>query len=81
MAYSVAGRADIIPDLARAAIACGADGLIIEAHPEPEKSVSDAKQALSLEELAELMRSLDGIARAVGRKIPDMNRRLARAAA
>lgn len=76
-----AGRADIIPDLARAAIACGADGLIIEAHPEPEKSVSDAKQALSLEELAELMLSLDGIARAVGRKIPDMNRRLARAAA
>lgn len=65
-----AGRKDIIPDLSRAAIACGADGLIIEAHPEPTKSVSDAKQALSLEELIELAWSLDGIANALGRTLP-----------
>ena len=65
-----AGRADIIPDLSRAAIACGADGLIIEAHPVPERSVSDAKQALTLPELCELIHSLDGIARAVGRSLP-----------
>ena len=76
-----AGRADIIPDLARAAIACGADGLIIEAHPEPRKSVSDAKQALSLEELVELTWSLEPIAKALGRSLPQPRRRLRRKAA
>lgn len=69
-----AGRADIIPDLSRAAIACGADGLIIEAHPVPERSVSDAKQALTLPELRELIHSLDGIASAVGRSLPATRR-------
>lgn len=71
-----AGRSDIIEDLSKAAIACGADGLIIEAHPEPAKSVSDAKQALSLEELLELAWSLEPIANAVGRKLSQPTRRL-----
>jgi len=64
-----AGKRELIPDLARAAVACGADGLIIECHPEPEKSVSDARQALSLEEMTELVKSLDAIATAVGRRL------------
>lgn len=64
-----AGKRELIADLSRAAIACGADGLIIECHPEPEKSVSDARQALSLEEMAALVRSLKPIAEAVGRKM------------
>ncbi len=64
-----AGKRELVADLARAAIACGADGLIIECHPEPEKSVSDARQALSLEDMVSLVHSLKPIAEAVGRKI------------
>jgi len=61
------GKRELVAPLAKAAIACGADGLIIECHPEPEKSVSDARQALSLEEMVNLARSLETLATAVGR--------------
>lgn len=64
-----AGKRELVADLARAAIACGADGLIIECHPEPEKSVSDARQALSLEDMVELVESIKPIAAAVGRSV------------
>jgi len=65
-----AGKRELVPNLARAAIAAGADGLMIECHPVPEESVSDARQALSLEDMAELVDSLRPIAAAVGRNIP-----------
>lgn len=64
-----AGKRELVADLARAAIACGADGLIIECHPEPEQSVSDARQALSLPDMADLVRSLQPIAVAIGRRL------------
>jgi len=64
-----AGKRELVADLARAAIACGADGLIIECHPEPEKSVSDARQALSLQDMIDLVHSLRPIAAAVGRRV------------
>ena len=64
-----AGKRELVPDLARAAIACGADGLIIECHPQPELSVSDARQALSLPDMLALIDSLIPIATAVGRSI------------
>ncbi|MEQ9624115.1 3-deoxy-7-phosphoheptulonate synthase [Coleofasciculus chthonoplastes] len=64
------GKRELIPALAKAAVAVGADGLIIECHPEPEKSVSDARQALSLDDMVQLVHSLHPIAAAVGRKIP-----------
>ncbi|MBC7971122.1 MAG: 3-deoxy-7-phosphoheptulonate synthase [Verrucomicrobia bacterium] len=64
-----AGKRELVADLARAAVACGADGLIIECHPEPDKSVSDARQALSLEAMVALVHSLEPIARAVGRTL------------
>lgn len=64
-----AGKRELIAALSRAAIACGADGLIIECHPEPEKSVSDARQALSIPEMTALVRSLKPVAEAVGRKL------------
>ncbi len=69
------GRSELIADLARAAVACGADGLMIECHPEPAKSVSDARQAISLQEMVDIVRSLEPIAHAVGREIrgPHMN--------
>jgi 3-deoxy-7-phosphoheptulonate synthase len=63
------GKRELVADLARAAIACGADGLIIECHPEPEQSVSDARQALSLEDMVKLVHTLKPIAAAVGRKV------------
>lgn len=65
-----AGKRELVPNLARAAIAAGADGLMIECHPIPEESVSDARQALSLENLADLVESLRPLATAVGRTIP-----------
>ncbi|NER83052.1 MAG: 3-deoxy-7-phosphoheptulonate synthase, partial [Leptolyngbya sp. SIO1D8] len=64
-----AGKRELVPNLARAAIAAGADGLMVECHPVPEESVSDARQALSLEDMVALVESLRPIATAVGRQI------------
>lgn len=64
-----AGKRELVADLSRAAIACGADGLIIECHPVPEASVSDARQALSLDAMVDLVHSLSPIASAIGRTI------------
>jgi len=61
------GKRELVPDLARAAIACGADGLLIECHPDPDRSVSDARQTISLEAMLDLVESLKSIATAVGR--------------
>ncbi|MCY7275439.1 MAG: 3-deoxy-7-phosphoheptulonate synthase, partial [Phormidesmis sp. CAN_BIN44] len=64
-----AGKRELIADLSRGAIACGADGLIIECHPEPEKSVSDARQALTLDDMVRLVRSVKPVAEAIGRQV------------
>lgn len=66
------GKRELVAPLAKAAIACGADGLIVECHPEPEKSVSDARQALSLEDMIELVYSLRSVAAAVGRSLAEV---------
>jgi 3-deoxy-7-phosphoheptulonate synthase len=65
------GKRELVAPLAKAAVACGADGLMIECHPEPEKSVSDARQALSLDDMVDLVQSLRPIAAAVGRQIAE----------
>jgi 3-deoxy-7-phosphoheptulonate synthase len=72
-----AGKRELIADLSRGAIACGADGLIIECHPEPEKSVSDARQALSLPDMVKLVHSIEPVAKAVGRQVYEFQRQLA----
>ena len=59
----------MVPALSCAAVAAGADGLLIEMHPNPCEALCDADQALTPEELATLMRQLDAIARAVGRHL------------
>ncbi|MCG5059538.1 MAG: bifunctional 3-deoxy-7-phosphoheptulonate synthase/chorismate mutase [Limnoraphis sp. WC205] len=64
-----AGKRELVEPLARAAVACGADGIMVECHPEPEKSVSDARQALSLEEMVQLVANLRPVAASVGRKV------------
>lgn len=52
------GRRSLVPALARAAVAIGADGLIVEVHPAPEKAVSDGAQSLDLLQFAQLMKDL-----------------------
>lgn len=63
------GKAWMVPALARAAIAAGADGLLVEMHPNPCEAWCDADQALTPQELSELMDSLRLIATAVGREL------------
>ncbi|MHB0971313.1 MAG: 3-deoxy-7-phosphoheptulonate synthase [Thermoanaerobaculia bacterium] len=69
-----AGRADLIAPLAFAAIAAGADGLLIEAHPRPEEALCDGNQSLSLDAFAELMRMLTAFAQAAGRVVTPAER-------
>ena len=52
------GKRSIVPILAKAALAVGADGVIVEVHPEPEKALSDGAQSLTFEIFAEMMNGL-----------------------
>jgi 3-deoxy-7-phosphoheptulonate synthase len=63
------GKWELVAPVARAAIAAGADGLIVEVHPEPEKALSDGAQSLKPQRFADLMASLRPIAAAVGRTL------------
>lgn len=62
-----AGRRELVPALARAALAVGADGLIVEVHPEPERARSDGRQSLFPQQFAEMMRELRCLAEPLGR--------------
>ncbi|BAE85975.1 3-deoxy-7-phosphoheptulonate synthase [Desulfitobacterium hafniense] len=64
-----AGRVDIIPALAKAAVAVGADGLLIEVHPQPEEAQSDGMQSLTPEQFSRLAAELRPIAQSVGRSM------------
>jgi 3-deoxy-7-phosphoheptulonate synthase len=61
------GNASLVPAMSRAAIACGADGIIVEAHYAPSESISDASQTISITALAQIIPDLAKIAPAVGR--------------
>ncbi|VAW85409.1 2-keto-3-deoxy-D-arabino-heptulosonate-7-phosphate synthase I beta [hydrothermal vent metagenome] len=63
------GKAWMVPELSRAAVAAGADALLVEMHPCPQDAWCDADQALSAPELAALMVELGGIAKVLGRDI------------
>jgi 3-deoxy-7-phosphoheptulonate synthase len=63
------GRASLVAPLAAAAVAVGADGLIIEVHPSPESALSDGDQSLTLDAFSRLMRSLEPFAAAAGREL------------
>ena len=52
------GKRSLIPALCRAGVAIGADGLVVEVHPCPEKAFSDGAQSLKLADFAQLMRDL-----------------------
>jgi 3-deoxy-7-phosphoheptulonate synthase len=64
------GQWQYVTAVARAGVAAGADGLIIEVHPNPEKAMSDGGQSLKPEKFATLVRQIRGIAEAVGRYVP-----------
>lgn len=66
--HATGTRTEVGP-MAKAAVACGADGLLIEVHPCPEKALSDGPQSLYPEGFAQLMKELRPIAEAVGRRI------------
>jgi 3-deoxy-7-phosphoheptulonate synthase len=61
------GRRDHVLPMARAAVAAGADGLIVEVHHDPDSALSDGAQTLRPEQFDELMKQLRIIATAVGR--------------
>lgn len=63
-----AGRADLIPSLAKAAIAGGADGLLIEMHPNPAEAQSDGAQSLTPEQFAQLASELKAVAKSINRE-------------
>jgi 3-deoxy-7-phosphoheptulonate synthase len=68
--------AKVIP-MARAAIAAGADGLLVEVHPDPPHAMSDGAQSLHPEQFGELMGQIGVIARAIGRELTPPLRRAA----
>jgi 3-deoxy-7-phosphoheptulonate synthase len=65
-----AGDFRFVSQLSKAAIACGAHGLLIEVHPNPEKAWSDGAQTIKFSKFDRLMEELRPIAEAVGRKVP-----------
>lgn len=63
------GRRDMVAAMSKAAIACGADGLLIEVHPHPEDALSDGQQTVDAAQFQQLMQELKPIAEAVGRTV------------
>ena len=63
------GKWEYVPAVAKGAVAAGADGLIIEVHPQPSKALSDGAQSLTPQRYAELMGQVHKVAEAVGRSI------------
>jgi 3-deoxy-7-phosphoheptulonate synthase len=63
------GLADYVAAIARAGVAAGADGLIVEVHPDPAKAVSDGKQSLKPEAFAAMVKQVGQIAQIMGRRL------------
>ncbi len=64
------GHRDMVIPMARAAVAAGADGLLVEVHPNPDLALSDGAQSLYPEQFARLMQEIRLIADAIGRRVP-----------
>jgi 3-deoxy-7-phosphoheptulonate synthase len=64
------GLRDKVIPMARAAVAAGADGVLIEVHPEPDRALSDGAQSLYPDQFTQLVRELRAVAAAIGRSIP-----------
>lgn len=71
------GQADYVTAIARAAVAAGADGLIVEVHPDPARAASDGKQSLKPEKFAEMVKQVKAIAEVMGRRIAPIGKPVA----
>ena len=67
------GLRDKVTPMARAAVAAGADGIIVEVHPQPDRALSDGAQSLYPSQFEELVVALRGIATAIGRTVPALD--------
>src|SRR5256714_4466617 len=65
------GLRDKVIPMARAAVAAGADGIMVEVHPNPEQALSDGAQTLYPEQFAQLMREIRVIAEVIGRRVAE----------
>src|SRR5574342_414282 len=63
------GHADYVSAIARAAVAAGADGLIVEVHPDPAHAASDGRQSLKPEKFAAMVKQVGQIAEVMGRRL------------
>ncbi len=63
------GHTYLVPDMAAASVAAGADGLMIEVHPDPERALSDGYQSLNFEQFDQLMQRCRTVATALGKRI------------
>ena len=63
------GRRTVVTPMGRAAVAAGADGIIVEVHPQPDRALSDGAQTLNPDQFTEMMRQLRRVAEAVDRQI------------
>jgi 3-deoxy-7-phosphoheptulonate synthase len=64
------GRRDSVLPMARAGVASGADGILVEVHDHPEKALSDGPQSIYPEQFATMMNEIEQIAPVVGRNLP-----------
>lgn len=64
-----AGRADLVPAISRAAVAVGADGIMVEVHPNPREALCDGPQSLDLDGLRSLMAELERVAASVDKRL------------
>jgi 3-deoxy-7-phosphoheptulonate synthase len=70
------GKRELVAPLARAAVAVGADGIMVDVHPRPEVALCDGPQAITTEEIAELVADIIAIAKAVGRPMANPKQNL-----
>jgi 3-deoxy-7-phosphoheptulonate synthase len=64
-----AGHYSLVPAIAKAAVAAGADGILIEVHPNPKEALVDGLQSLTISDFTRLMAELKAIAKSIGRYI------------
>ena len=70
------GKRELVGPLARAAVAVGADGIMVDVHPRPEAALCDGPQAITTEEVAELVADIIAVAKAVGRPMANPKQNL-----
>jgi len=63
------GRWRLVSPMSKAAIAAGADGLLIEVHPDPKSALSDGAQTLRFDTFTQLMKEIKPIVQAIGREL------------